>query len=184
MQLNLEQQKNDRVILRLSIQKGSVIRPGQKLGEFIQPSVFELEAPINVKDINFLTQGDKVTLLSDDISGSWEGKVKRIGKNIDSKTQSVTVYIAVTASDLKEGMYLKGTIESKKVPESVSIPRKILNADGSIYVIVNNTLKKKFPKVEKINESSVLLTGIEQEDQILSENFIGAYEGLKVVISK
>ena len=54
---------------------------------------------------DYLKIGQKVTLISNDIKGNWKGSIARIGKNIDSKTQSVIVYISVNGADLKEGMY-------------------------------------------------------------------------------
>lgn len=172
------------VLSNVTIQNGSVIRPGQKLGEFIQPNDFELEAPINVKDVNFLSVGDKVKLSSNDIDGNWVGKIKRIGKNVDAQTQSVLVYIGLNSKELKEGMYLKGNIESKTINNSIVLPRKILNKDGSIYLVEKDKLIKKQPKIEKVNESTILITGIVEGEKIISDNFVGAYEGLEVVISK
>lgn len=174
----------DGVLNLTNIQYGTIVRPGQKLGEFIQPSKLELEAPVNIKDINYLKIGDIVNLGSNDIQGNWKGKIVRIGKSIDSKTQSVMVYIAIENEQLKEGMYLNGKINAKLVPNSIEINRKLLNEDESIYIVQNNKLEKIFPKIEKINESTVILSDIKAGTTVLSEPFTGMYNGLPVQITK
>ncbi len=168
------------VLSSSSIQYGSIIRPGQKLGDFIQPGLFELEAPVNIKDVSYLKPGNEVKLTSTDIAGNWTGKIARVGKNVDSRTQSVMVYITLNQSDLKEGMYLSGIIDASTVLESVILPRKLLNDDGSVFIVQDTVLKKIFPTVEKISESSIIFSGIPSGTKILSENFLGAYEGLNV----
>lgn len=43
----------DGVLVEALVTPGSLIRPGQKLGEFIQPTVFEIEAPVSASMIGF-----------------------------------------------------------------------------------------------------------------------------------
>ena len=66
----------DGVLVEALVTPGSLIRPGQKLGEFIQPTVFEIEAPVSASMIGFLKIGQKVTVTStNNDSKKWIGEI-------------------------------------------------------------------------------------------------------------
>ncbi|MFT6027854.1 MAG: membrane fusion protein (multidrug efflux system), partial [Bacteroidia bacterium] len=99
------------VLTEVSVTPGTVIRPGQKLGSFIDPSVFEMETPVNSSMIKFLEIGQKVTVSATDNSGkSWEGSVIRINNLIDPSTQTRNAYLRVSGKGLEEGMFLEASI--------------------------------------------------------------------------
>ncbi len=170
------------VLTTANVQYGTIIRPGQKLGDFLQPGLFELAAPINVKDMNFIKRGDKVELTSGDISGNWTGTVSRISKNLDAKTQSAIAFISVKNSTLKEGMYLSGNISAGAIPQSIELPRKLINSDNSIYVVQDSKLAKTYPTIVKLTSSKAIITGVKEGELLLTQNFVGAYEGLEVTV--
>ena len=66
------------------------------------------------------------------------------------------------------------------IPNSFEIPRKLLREDFSVFGIKENKLIKVFPKIEKINESSVIISTLDTNTVLLAEPFVGAYEGMNV----
>ena len=88
------------------VNPGTLIRPGQKLGEFIDPGVYELEISVNAGFMELLKVGKAVTLYNLDHTKSWTGKVARINGRVHQSTQTVQVYIQVSGQGLKAGMYL------------------------------------------------------------------------------
>lgn len=95
----------DGVLVEALVTPGTLIRPGQKLGTFIQPTVFEIEAPVSSSMIKFLKMGQKVSVTStynNDLK--WDGLISRINKLVNSETQTTNVFIQVSGQGLEEGM--------------------------------------------------------------------------------
>lgn len=168
------------VVAQSAIKEGTLVRVGQKMGEFFNPNVYELEAAVNLKDLDFLKVGNKVMLTSTDVQGKWTGTVRRISNTLDETTQTVKVYIEVTGKNLKEGMYLDAEIEGNIIKNAIEIPRKLMVNDSSIFIIQDTVLALHKVKPIKFTTSSVILQGVPDKTTVLNENIIGGYEGLRV----
>lgn len=96
----------DGILTEALVTEGSLIRSGQKLGEFIDPSVYEMEVAISKSFANLLKVGEKVELNNLDGTETFTGIVSRVNGSIDATTQTITVFIEVKSELLKEGMYL------------------------------------------------------------------------------
>ena len=79
-----------------NITEGTVVRVGQKLGDFMNTWSYELEAAINEEDIELLDIGSSVKLKSDNSKETWVGKVSRISKVVDPGTQTIKVFISTS----------------------------------------------------------------------------------------
>ncbi len=168
------------VVSQSAIKEGTLVRIGQKLGEFFDPNVYEMEAAVNLKDVDFIKVGNQVKLQSNDVGGSWTGTVRRISNTLDENTQTVKVYIELSGKNLKEGMYLDAEIKGNIIQNSVEIPRKLMINDSSIYVIKDTVLALHKVKPIKYTTSSVVVQGLPDNTLILNESIIGGYEGMRV----
>ena len=172
------------VITAASINPGTLVRAGQKLGELMNTKNYELEATVPLRDLEYLKVGDKVSLHSDDIPGKWTGKIRRINDQLDPGTQSVTVFVAVNGRNLKEGMYLRGNAAGRSIDDAVRIPKNLLINQESVYRIQDNKLILHPVKVIKIYEHDAVLKGI-PDGTILVENiFPGMFDGMTVAINQ
>ena len=61
------------VVTESNINPGALVRNGQKLGEFISPYTYELEAPVPLQEVEFFKPGSVVQLNSDAVAGEWSG---------------------------------------------------------------------------------------------------------------
>jgi len=168
------------VITEGNVNPGAFIVGGQKLGTLVNNYSYELEATVNMRELASINTGDVVILESEDIGGTWEGKVKRVSESIDPNTQSVKVFINVGGKGLKEGMYLRGKIDVGSIQEAIEIPRKFLVTDTSIYIVKDSVLRLKTIEVTKLTENSAIIKGLEDGEEILSETIVGAFDGMKV----
>ncbi|MDX2247066.1 MAG: efflux RND transporter periplasmic adaptor subunit [Bacteroidia bacterium] len=162
------------------ITEGTLVRVGQKLGTFFNPSSYELEAAVNLQDLEFIRLGDQVELYSNDIEGNWKGTVRRISDVIDPNTQNASVFIATSGKELREGMYLSAKVKGKKLDQVTEISRNLLEENNQIFVIDNGALKLFTVTPVKYSSETVLVRGIPDGTEILDEAVIGAYEGMKV----
>ncbi len=173
------------VITEASINPGSLVRVGQKLGELMNINNYELEATIRLADLNYIKIGSLVSLHSDDIAGNWSGRIKRISDQIDASTQTVVVYIGVSGNNLKEGMYLRGDVELKNIENAFELPRNLLVNESTVYKIQNDsilTLQKV--NIIKITEKTAIVSGLKDGTKLLKELFPGVFEGMLVEIKK
>lgn len=168
------------VVTEANIDAGTSISPGQKLGEFINPDNYELEAAVNLRDVGFITQGETVRLTSPDISGTWTGTVKRISDKIDPATQTVRVFISVSGKGLKEGMYLNGGIYSEMVTDAIEIDRKLLVNDSTVYIVQDTSLHVLPVELVKFGTGTAILKGVPAGTRLVNDNIVGAYVGMPV----
>ncbi len=170
------------VVNNANINPNSVVRAGQKLAEFINPSVFELEVGVSLVEISKIEIGDKVMLNSSDIAGEWEGVISRIGESLDDRTMTFQVYIEVKSKQLYEGMYLKGVMSSFVVTDVAKIPSNLIRSGDFVYTVNDSLLH--FQKVEIVHEAKgfTLVRGIEDHTQLISHNVSNAYEGMVITI--
>ncbi|MEL6589143.1 MAG: efflux RND transporter periplasmic adaptor subunit [Bacteroidota bacterium] len=163
------------------ITAGTLVRVGQKLGSFFNSNNYELEAAVNLEDLEFIKVGNKVTLETDGEKPlTYQGTIRRISDVVDANTQTVKVFIAVSGKGLKEGMYLSGEIKGQPLNAVVALPRKLVNESNQIYIIQDSVLKLHPVQTVQTTAEQVYVQGIPDNTQILNEVVIGAYEGLKV----
>lgn len=168
------------VITQTSIQPGALVRAGQKLGELMNTSNYELQVTVPLSDLEYLTRGSKVALNSRDIAGTWTGTVRRINDQVDAGTQTVKVFIAVAGKNLREGMYMMGAIDAKPIKDAISIPRDLLINQNAVYVVHENTLELRPVEVIKVMEKEAIVRGITDGTFLLKEKLPNAFEGMKV----
>ena len=168
------------VLTEAQVTEGTLVRPGQALGVFINPSVYELEVAVNKSYSDFLRVGKKVQL--DNLEGTqqYEGTVSRINAAVNQQTQTVSVFIDVRDPSLKEGMYLEATIQGRDEDSAIEIPRKLLTEQGELYILRDSVLDLLPVKPVFFTEQTVILKGIADGTVFLSRSVPGAYPGMVV----
>lgn len=169
------------VLTTTEVDQGAVIRPGQQLGELMANGYYELVATVPLSDLDFLKPGGQVQLSSEDIAGTWNGKVRRISDQIDPTTQTVSVYIGVSGSNLREGMYLRGEADAKAIVNAVEIDRDLLIDEGEVFVVEQDTLLRLLPvTIRKFNRETVIVSGLPEGTQLLTSDVAGAFDGMRI----
>lgn len=171
------------VVTVSSVNVGTLVRNGQKLGEFIDPSVYELELAIPASAIGYVALRQKVRLSRLDKSQEYFGKVSRINSRIEQTTQTVTVVVEVTDKQLKDGQYFKAKIFGEIIPDALNIEGNLLVENDHVYVVKDSLLALQ--KVTPLNYvgDSVMIKGLEKGMMLVKETMVNAYPGLKVTIS-
>jgi multidrug efflux pump subunit AcrA (membrane-fusion protein) len=170
------------VLTEALVTKGTLIRSGQKLGEFIDPSIFEMEVSVSRNFIAFLEVGKKVSLQNLTKTETYEGEISRINARVDQATQTVKVFIDVKGSTLKEGMYLESEIFAKEEENAFEIPRKLLVNENQLYVVRDSLLDLMDVTRVYATEKNVVVKDIPDGTIILSAAVPGAYAGQIVKI--
>lgn len=170
------------VVKNANINPNSVVRAGQKLAEFINPNLFELEVGVSLAEISKIEIGDRVALRSNDVDGQWDGIIKRIGESLDEKTMNFKIYIEVNSKQLFEGMYLKGIISSFEIKNVAKIPSNLISNGNIVYTVQDSLLH--FQEIEIVHESGrfSLVHGLKDNTEVISHSIANAYEGMKVTL--
>ncbi len=170
------------ILTETFVNPGTLVRQGQKLGEFINPKVYEMEIAISATYRDLLQKGKKVELHNLENTQSWTGKVIRVNGKIDQASQTIKVFIQINSQDLKEGMYLEADLLAKSEKDAYEITRKVLVNNNSVY-IVNDTVLKLVP-VQPVyfKDQTVIIKGLADGSKTLSRIVPGAYDGMLVKI--
>ena len=171
------------ILTEAPLNKGTLVRSGQKLGEFIDTSVYELEVAIGKKFSDLLSIGEKVELTTVDGSQQFTGKVVRVNGRVDQTTQTIMVFIELTGTEsLKEGMFLQANLEAKNEPNAISIPRQLLVDNSQIYIIRDGLLDLIPVNPVYFSDKEVVIKGVPDGTVYLSKSVPGAYAGMRVKI--
>lgn len=162
------------------INTGSYIRAGQLLATLMNTSEYELEASVPLSELSYVHIGDRVQLSSEDVTGEWTGTIQRIGNTIDTKTQTVKLYVKVGGKNLRENMFLSGFIEADVVANVVEIPRNLLIEDSKLFVVTDSILSYLPVQVVKRSDNTVLVRGIPDGTMLLKTPMTDGFEGMKV----
>jgi membrane fusion protein (multidrug efflux system) len=164
---------------------GTVVRPGQKLGEYIDPSIYELEVAISKSMLSDLSIGKNVVVSNPEGNGeTWQGKISRINGRVNTTTQTVKVFIDVSGKDLREGMYMQAIIEGLPKDNAYNVARKLLVDDSNLYVVEDSTLIKVPITILHKTNDSIVVRGLINDSQLLSSPISGAYSGMVVSTKK
>lgn len=162
------------------VTEGSLVRSGQKLGEFIDTSEYEIEVAISKTYAPFLKLGEQVVLKTLDGINKYQGVVARINASVDLTTQTITAYIVVRHPNLKEGIYLTAELDARDEPNAIEIDRSLLSDSQTIFVVRDSILESISVKPVYFSDEKVVLKDVKDGTVILRKPVPGAYSGMLV----
>lgn len=172
----------DGSIVSADLRVGSTARVGSQLGQIINLENLEVELPVPAIDIQWIDRSQPVIFTSSEIAAEWRGKIQRIGKNIDTRTQAVQVYASVDRGDrngLYNGVFLKAQIPGTVIKNGLAIPRKALYEDRFVYLIKTGKLDYREVTVAFQEPDSVIATGgLVNGDTLVVELLQGVAPGM------
>jgi len=170
------------VLTEALVTPGSLVRVGQKLGEFIDPSIFEMEVSINAEFADLLKVGNAVTLQNLDKTKTYTGKVIRINGKVDATSQTIKAFIQVAHEDLREGTYLEANLTARSEKDAIEVSRKLLVDNKQLYVVRDSILELIDVKPVYFSAESAVIKGVKNGTLMLSKPTPGAYNGMQVKI--
>ncbi len=168
-------------IIEVMLQAGSFTNVGGQIAKIVDTDNLELKIPISPEDIKWVNEGYRVNVESEDGQQRWVGKIKRIGEIVNPTTQSLDVFIDILSGEQKvyDGLYLRAIIPGKTVENAMEIPRAAVFDGQQVYVLQDSTLKVKNIEVLKVGEETVLFTGLAENEEIVDEPLVNAYNNMK-----
>jgi RND family efflux transporter MFP subunit len=170
----------DGILTETSINPGTLIRPGQRLGEFIDPSVYEVEIALQKALIPYVKENDTVVLESLDGLFTTKGQISRINAQIDQQTQTIQVFVKTYSKEVKEGMYLQVEIKGQTIKNAFAISRSLIQNQNKIFVVNDSILAYKTIKPMYYLDEKAVIQGLDDGDVIMTSNLSSAYPGMLV----
>jgi multidrug efflux pump subunit AcrA (membrane-fusion protein) len=168
------------ILTEALVTEGTLIRSNQKLGEFIDPSIYEMEVSLSKTFASLLEVGETVELNNLERTRKYSGIVSRVNGSINSATQTIAVYIEIKNSSLKEGMYLEANLNAKKEKNAIEVNRGLLLDENKIFIVRDSVLDMINVRPVYFSNTKVVLKDIPDGTIILSSPFPGAFVGMMV----
>jgi len=169
-------------IVSADLHTGSSVRSGSKIGEIINLENLEVEIPVATQDIQWIKHNKNVILTSSEIEGQWLGKIKRIGKSIDEKTQTVQVFVSVENNNrdyLINGVFLKASIPGNIIENAFSVPGRAIYNESFVYLVKNKKLDFRKVDVVRRQAENVIVTGnLQNGDTLVTDLMQGVASGM------
>ena len=172
----------DGVLASASVTEGTLVRPGQNLGEFIATEAYELALSIAPDASDYLKLGDEVVMATRSGTKTFSGKITRINKRVDPTTQLVQVFVETNDPTLKEGMYLEAEINAGSVDNALLMSRKLLVDETSVYAVQNGVLVLVPVEPVYFMPNKMVVRGVPDGSMILTQPVAGAHSGMMVNI--
>ena len=168
------------VLVNANVTEGSLIRPGQELGEFISPGDYELKVALPKSYLSNIEKGAKVKVKSIDTGKDFFGIVSRINSKVNTQTQSVEVFIRIKDKRLKEGMYMQAYIDAITFDNVFAIDRGLINGSQELFIVKDNKLTLQKVNPIHYTETLAIIEGLLDGQQIIAQPMIGAYSGMEI----
>jgi multidrug efflux pump subunit AcrA (membrane-fusion protein) len=168
------------ILTEALVTEGSLIRNGQKLGEYIDPSVYEMEVALSKTYASLLKVGETVVLKNLDHTETYSGKVSRVNGSIDAATQTITAYIEVKDKTLKEGMYLEANLNAKQETDAIEVNRSLVLDGNEIFIVRDSILDVIDVNPVYFSDTKAVLKNVPDGTVMVSKPIPGAYAGMLV----
>ncbi|WP_339337009.1 MULTISPECIES: efflux RND transporter periplasmic adaptor subunit [unclassified Croceitalea] len=170
------------ILTETLVTEGTLVRAGQKLGEFIKTDVYELEVAISKTFADFLKVGEEVSLTNLDKTKEYIGKVVRVNGRVDQASQTITAFIEVKGKNLKAGQYLEANLNAKSENDAIEVNRSLLIDNSQIYVVRDSVLNLIDVSPVYFTDKKVVLKDVPNGETIVSKPVVGAYAGMLVKV--
>ena len=164
---------------------GAIANVGATLAQIARTDKLELEVPVEISDAHWIEKGDIANVSNEDQSMRWEGKVVRKSDFVAQNTQSMSIFVRLTPTIDKPifiGQYLKGVFNGKEIENAMEIPRNAVFNQNEVFVVEDGKLSKREITIHKINEKTLIFSGIEEGTELVIEPLINAVENTEVKI--
>ncbi|WP_350293008.1 HlyD family efflux transporter periplasmic adaptor subunit [uncultured Croceitalea sp.] len=170
------------ILTEALVTEGTLVRAGQKLGEFIKTDVYELEVAISKTYADFLEVGKEVSLTNLNKTQAYLGRVVRVNGRVEQASQTITAYIEVQGDNLKAGQYLEANLTAKSEKNAIQINRSLLIDNSQIYVVRDSILDLISVSPVYFTDKKVVLKDVPDGETIVSKPVAGAYAGMLVKV--
>ncbi|MCF8234903.1 MAG: HlyD family efflux transporter periplasmic adaptor subunit [Bacteroidales bacterium] len=165
------------------LEVGSIANPGSRVARIIRTDRLELDIPVEVEDVKWIEVGGEADVYTEDGELHWIGKISRKADFVDPKTQSVSVFVSIYPSQenpLYEGQYLRAVFQGRQLKDVMEIPRNAVFNRNQVFIVKDSLLHQKTIDIHKVNQESIIFSGLEEGVDVVVEPLVNIPEKAKV----
>ena len=186
-----------------TIDTGQYVRAGTQVGLLAGTASAEVIIPlgreelgwISIPGINSRDRGSMaaITIPGDSAGNIWQGRVVRSAGEVDMKSRTVQVVVAVDdpyglkrggsgLPPLLSGSFVNVSITGNKMENVFSIPRHTLRDNDTVWLMMDDNTMSVVPvRVARIEGESVIIkSGLKDGDRLVLTRVSGAADGLRL----
>lgn len=148
---------------------GQSIGPQFHAGTLVDPESYLVTATVRQSQLSAIKIGDMVELTDQQRVSKWTATVSRVNPSVDTRSQSVEIYLEVNGIDIREGMFLKGYLETDEPSKLAEIPKSALLRNGYVYAKVDGVIRQVPVQVSDVGHDTVWVSGLSDGDQIIRD---------------
>lgn len=172
----------DGVLTEALVDPGTVIRPGQRVGLFIKPGIYEVETAVDVRTIERINVGQEVRVTESETGRNWIGRVSRVNAALDPNSQLCSFFTRLEESEIRDGMYLETQVQARTAKDAFSVSRSTLLEGDAVYVIREGFLQRQPIQVAHITGGQAVIQGLEEGMLVLEQVPPDVFEGMRVEV--
>lgn len=169
-------------VAEVMLEEGSFTNVGGKVARIIRTDLLELKVPVEASDVQWITRSAAVEIVTENGMQSWKGNVSRIADVVNPNTQSIDVFISVYPNQypIFDGLYMKAAIPGSIVKGAMEVPRNAVFNNNEVFTLEQDSiLRVKQIKVHKINQETIVFSGLPEGAELVFEPLVNAYDGMK-----
>ncbi len=181
------------VIDKQLVELGQYINTGQSVARLLSSDTAEVSLPISAADSGFLDSATHAPVILTARIGvqrwQWQATLLRVESRVDLQTRVVPVVVEVASPydetvhlhPLPLGLFVEAHIPGKPISSAVRLPRSVLHPDGSVFVLSDNTLRRRQVTIAHREGDFVIISaGLEAGDRVVVTHLEVMFEGMKV----
>ncbi|MCG8372850.1 MAG: HlyD family efflux transporter periplasmic adaptor subunit [Balneolales bacterium] len=164
------------------IEPGSYVSPQAVVGSISNSAFYEIETAVPVRDLPYLNIGDEVQLYNEETGIQTSGTISRIGESLSRASQSVNVFVKSYSEELKEGMFLEVRTHAYTIPNSITIPTKLITRVNQIYVVEEGRARLVPVNPVRFLDDEAIVEGLVEGVTIINEKVTKPIHGQTIDI--
>lgn len=173
----------DGTFATVNYEVGAYVNAGSQIARMIGTDVLEVEVPVENSNSKWIKIGDKVSVISG--RDTLAGIVTRKADFVDESTQARSIFVGVRnfgKDDLLAGEYKVVEFPGQKIDDAMEMPRSAVFNSNVVFTVIDGELKKAEIKILKVNEETLIFTGLPEGTMVVVEPLINVKENLPVEV--
>lgn len=178
---------DDGVISVRNVAVGQIAQPGGEMLRMVRQGRVEWRAEIPESRLREIKIGQTVRLTTADAS-VLEGKVRTVSPTVDSTTRSGVVYVDISSSTARPGMFARGEIVLDRSEVSMLPIASVVVQDGYSYVFVlkaDGSVERRRVETGTVKDNMIeIVSGVQPQDQVVDKGAGFLKDGDRVNVVK
>ena len=174
-------------VIETDIEIGQYVQAGQSYGTLYSRDAVQVRVPLEDRLLEYLNKDDATAIITTSYSGqdiTLQGKIERIGGQVDENTRFVDVIIIPVGENWEKilpNLFAEVELIGQEMGNLWQLPNNTLQGTQQVWIVQNDqTLRSYTPQILSIGEEYTLAIGNGEAVTLVEGLLKGAGDGMKV----